>query len=464
MSMLWAALPWLLVLVVTGVALSQVILLGAATIELHHVHQRDRHQLWRRVLGSPLAPKVSVIVPAYNEEVSVVATVNSLLALLYPNLEIVVVDDGSSDGTLRELIKAFELSAVHPVYRRTLDTKPVRGIYRSSFEPRLVVVDKENGRKADALNAGLNIATGELACTIDADTIVAPDALQQLIAPFLTNEDTVAVGGTVRLTNGSRIRAGRIERQRAPRNLLSGMQAVEYTRAFLVGRIGWNLLGGNLIISGAFGLFRRRALLAAGGYEHSTIGEDMELIVRVRRRAYERGEQARVEFSPDPVAWTEVPESLRSLARQRRRWYQGLLEVLTRHRAMVLNPRYRSAGLLGMPYFVFVEALAPPLEILGLSLLAVGFITGQLGVATLELLALVYMVGAAISILTLLFDEIAYHSYEGTRDRARLCLYAIAEQILFRPCNLVWRCWGLVTTLRRRQEWGEMVRAGSASA
>jgi cellulose synthase/poly-beta-1,6-N-acetylglucosamine synthase-like glycosyltransferase len=464
MNLLWAALPWLLVFIVAGVAASQVILLGAATLELHHVHQRDRHQLWRRVLGSPLAPKVSVIVPAYNEEVSVVATVNSLLALLYPNLEIVVVDDGSPDGTLRELIKAFELSAVHPVYQRTLATKPIRGIYRSSFEPRLVVVDKENGRKPDALNAGLNVASGDLACTIDADTIIAPDSLQQLIAPFLTNENTVAVGGTVRLTNGSSVRAGRIERQRAPRNVLSGMQAVEYTRAFLVGRIGWNLLGGNLIISGAFGLFRRKALLAAGGYEHATIGEDMELIVRTRRRAYERGERARVEFSPDPVAWTEAPESIRTLARQRRRWYQGLLEVLTRHRAMVCNPRYRSAGLLGMPYFVFVEALAPPFEVFGIALIAIGFATGQLGLASLELLAFVYMVGAAISILTLLFDEIAYHSYQGTSDRIRLCFYAVLEQLFFRPCNLVWRCWGLVTTLRRRHDWGDMVRTGTTSA
>jgi cellulose synthase/poly-beta-1,6-N-acetylglucosamine synthase-like glycosyltransferase len=412
------------------------------------------------VLGSPLAPRVSVIVPAHNEEVSVVATVNSLLALLYPNLEVVVVDDGSSDRTVDRLVDAFELAAVHPVYQRRLETKPVRGIYRSGFEPRLVVVAKENGRKADALNAGLNIATGELACTIDADTIIAPDSLQQLVAPFLMHAETAAVGGTVRLTNGSTVRAGRIDRQRAPRNVLAGVQAVEYTRAFLVGRVGWNLLGGNLIISGAFGLFRREALIAAGGYEHSTIGEDMELVVRVRRRGYEKRELTRVEFSPDPVAWTEVPESIRSLAGQRRRWYQGLLEVLRRHRTMVFNPRYRSAGLLGMPYYALVEALAPPLEFLGLGFVLTGLVTGNLGVGALSVVAFSYMLGAAASIFTLLFDEIAYHSYEGARDRALLCLYAVLEQVVFRPMNLVWRCWGLVTTIRRQNHWGDMVRTG----
>lgn len=460
MRIFWHAVPLLALAGVAGVTGAQFVLLVSASIELYHARQRDRHQLWRRVLGSPLAPRVSVIVPAYNEERSIVTTVNSLLALLYPNLELVVVDDGSSDRTLEVLISEFELSPIHPVFRKTLPTKPVRAIYRSGFESRLVVVDKENGRKADATNVGLNVASGELVCTIDADTLISPDALQHLVAPFLLDDRTAAIGGTVRLTNDSVVRAGRIEQQRAPRNWLAGVQAVEYTRAFLVGRVGWNLLGGNMIISGAFGVFRRDALLAAGGYEHSTIGEDMELIARLRRRGYEVGAPVRVEFSPDPVAWTEAPESIRSLARQRNRWYRGLLEVLARHRVMLFNPRYGSAGLLGLPYYLIIEALAPILEIVGLVGLSVGVATGHLGAGSLELVAFAYMMGAVVSIMTLMFDEWAYHSYRGALDRALLCLYAISEQIVYRPMNLAWRVWGLVSKFRGSSEWGEMQRSG----
>jgi cellulose synthase/poly-beta-1,6-N-acetylglucosamine synthase-like glycosyltransferase len=456
----WHALPWFVTAVVVTVSATQFALLVAATIELRHARQRDRHHLWRRVLGSPLAPRVSVIVPAYNEELSVATTVHSLLALLYANLEIVVVDDGSADNTLRVLIDDFDLSPIHPVYQHTLKTKPVRAIYRSSFEPRLVVVDKENGRKADAINVGLNIASGDLVCAMDADTLISPDALQHLVAPFLASEDTVAAGGTVRLTNDSYVRAGRIDRQRAPRNWLAGVQAVEYTRSFLVGRVGWNLLGGNLIISGAFGVFKRSALLEAGGYEHSTIGEDMELIVRLRRRGYETGHPVHVEFSADPVAWTEAPESLRSLARQRNRWYRGLLDVIARHRVMLLRPRYGAAGMLSMPYYVFVEALAPVLEIIGIAGVVVAVALGRLSPATFELLLFAYLVGAAVSVLSLLFDEVAYHSYRGPLDRLLLCFYAVLEQLVYRPLNLVWRCWGLVSRLRGRVDWGDMQRSG----
>jgi cellulose synthase/poly-beta-1,6-N-acetylglucosamine synthase-like glycosyltransferase len=459
-NIVWQVAPTLTLIGVVALTGAQFVLLVSASIELYHARQRDRHQLWRRVLASPLAPRVSVIVPAYNEEKSIATTVRSLLALLYPNLELVVVDDGSADRTLQVLISEFELSPIHPVYQKTITTKPVRAIYRSSFESRLVVVDKENGRKADAINVGINIASGELVCTIDADTLISPDALQHLVAPFLADDRTAAIGGTVRLTNDSVIRAGRVDQQRAPRNWLAGVQAVEYTRAFLVGRVGWNLLGGNLIISGAFGVFRRELLLEVGGYEHNTIGEDMEVIARLRRRGYEVGAPVRVEFSPDPVAWTEVPESLRSLARQRNRWYRGLLDVLARHKTMLFNPRYRSAGLMGMPYYLIVEALAPMLELVGITGLAVGFATGNLGVGTLEVIAFAYMMGAVVSILALMFDECAYHSYRGPVDRLLLCWYAVTEQIFYRPMNLVWRLWGLILRFRGRLEWGDMHRAG----
>ena len=234
------------------------------------------------------------------------------------------------------------------------------------------MADKHNGGKADSLNAAINLASGELVCAIDADTLVATDALQQLVPPFLADRETVAVGGTIRLVNGARAHRHRIEELRVPSNLLVGAQIVEYTRAFLVGRLAWNPLGGNLIISGAFGLFRRQAILDVGGYEHRSVGEDMELVVRLRRHGYEHGRTAGVVFTPDPVAYTEAPDSIRVLARQRNRWFRGLVDVLIRHRRMIGNPRYGTAGTLALPYFAVVEALAPVLEVLGTVLVLVG--------------------------------------------------------------------------------------------
>jgi glycosyltransferase involved in cell wall biosynthesis len=271
------------------VTLLQLVMVLSAMVELRRIRQRDRHQIWRRVLSSPLAPKVSILVPAYNEEITVTETVNGLLALSYPNLEVVVINDGSPDTTAEVLIANFDLRPIHPIYQKVVATADVKSIYRSSREPRLVLVDKFNGGKADSLNAGVNIASGSLVCAIDADTLVAPDALQQLVAPFVTRDDTVAVGGTVRLTNDSPVRGARVTNLVVPRKPLPALQAVEYVRAFIVGRLGWNPLGGNLIISGAFGVFDRAAVLEAGGYEKSSIGEDgLPLVPQVQLSAEAR--------------------------------------------------------------------------------------------------------------------------------------------------------------------------------
>ncbi len=445
------------VVVITAI---QLVMVLSAIVEMRRLRQRDRHQVWRRVLRSPLAPRITVLVPAYNEELSVGETVTGLLALSYPNLEVVVINDGSPDDTAAVLIDRFDLRPVHPIYQKVIETAAVRGIYRSSREPRLVLVDKFNGGKADSLNAGINVATGEMVCAIDADTLVAPDALQQLVAPFLMREDTVAVGGTVRLTNDSPVRAARITELVVPKKPLPALQAVEYVRAFIIGRLGWNPLGGNLIISGAFGLFSRKAVLAVGGYEHSSIGEDMELIVRLRRKGYETGNKAWVDFLPEPVAWTEAPESARVLARQRNRWERGLMDVLHRHRRMILNPRYGSAGMLAMPFFFVVEFLSPIVEALSLALLLVGLIVGLVDPGSLWVLGAAYGFGTAVTVLTLWFDDVVFHSYPRFSYRVKLAAYAVVEQVIYRQLTIAWRLWGIRLFLQGRTEWGQQVRKG----
>ncbi len=445
---------------VVAVTSLQLIIVIAAMVELRRLRQRDRHQVWRRVMSSPLVPKISILVPAYNEEVTVTDTVLGLLALSYPNLEILVINDGSPDRTAEVLIERFDLQPVHPIFQKVIATADVKSIYRSRREPRLVLVDKFNGGKADSLNAGLNVAGGDLICAIDADTLVAPEAMQHLVVPFLLNEETVAAGGTVRLTNDSPVKGSRVVELVVPKKTLPALQVVEYIRAFIVGRLGWNPLGGNLIISGAFGVFRRENVLAAGGYERSSIGEDMELIVRLRRHGYENGHFARVDFLPDPVAWTEAPEDLRVLARQRNRWQRGLLDVLNRHQRMVFNPKYGSAGMLAMPYFLLVEFLSPVVEVLSLLILAVAIGTGVIDPGALWLLGAAYGFGAAVTIMTLWFDDHSFRSYPKTRYRLRLAFYAVVEQLFYRHLTMIWRLWGVRLYLAGRTEWGQQVRKG----
>lgn len=462
--MVGSSAVWLVFGIVIVSTVAQIGLYVSAGVELRRIRRRDRHQLWRRMLASPLAPRISILVPAYNEAVTVFDSVSNLLALTYPNLEVVVVNDGSTDTTLDRLIEGFDLSPVGPVYRRVLDTAPVRQIYRSSHDARLVVVDKHNGGKADTLNVALSIASGDLVCAIDADTIVAMDALQQMVVPFLDDLDTVAVGGTIRLVNEARWRNGQMVELRAPRHPLVGAQVVEYTRSFLIGRLGWGPLGGNIIISGAFGLFRRDALVEIDGYEHASVGEDMELIVRLRRIGYERGVTVRVDFSPEPVAFTEAPESVRTLARQRNRWFRGLLDVLTRHRSMILRPRYGSAGMLSMPYFVIVEAVAPMVEALGLIILLLVAVTGTFPPSGLAIVGFAYLVATCTSYLVLFVDDVAFGTYRRTRDRVLIALHVIVEQVVLRPMTLVWRLWGFRLFVQGRTEWGVQERRGLDSA
>jgi cellulose synthase/poly-beta-1,6-N-acetylglucosamine synthase-like glycosyltransferase len=427
---------------------------------IQHARQVRGESRWR-MLGSRVAPRISMLAPAYNEAATIGESVQALLALYYPNLEVVVVNDGSRDATMGVLTERFALVSIHPIFQRHITTKPVRGLYLSRSHPNLLVVDKENGGKADALNAGLQMATGELVCAIDADTLIEPDALLRMVRPFLMDSAVLAAGGTIRIVNHSEVRDGRVVKPQVSRRPLVGLQMVEYLRAFLFGRLGWNRLGGNLIISGAFGLFRRAAMIAAGGYAHDTVGEDMELVLRLRIQGYDQQGPYKVDFIPDPVAWTEAPESLRVLGRQRDRWHRGLADVMWRHRRLFWNPRYGAMGLVVYPYFFWVELLAPLVESLGLVGLVAGLAIGALNVPFAILFFLVaYGLGMVLNALTLALEELSFHRYESLRDRLLLVGWALLENFGYRQLTVFWRLRGLVKFLRRRTEWGAMERRG----
>jgi cellulose synthase/poly-beta-1,6-N-acetylglucosamine synthase-like glycosyltransferase len=441
------------------------VLLVSAALEMRRhkllITDESRHLL----LGSTLSPGISILAPAYNEEATIEGSLRSLLALQYPALEVIVISDGSKDRTVQVLIEKFDLVPVKRIYERRIATKPVRDLYRSSTYPGLVVVDKENGGKADALNVGLSFARSELICAMDADTLIEGDGLQRMVRPFLHSPNVVATGGTIRVVNGSEVRFGRVVKTRVPSRPLAGIQVVEYLRAFLFGRLGWNRLGGNLIISGAFGLFRRESVLAAGGYLHDTVGEDMELVIRLNRLSYERGGPGKIAFVPDPVAWTEVPESLKTLGRQRDRWHRGLADVLWRHRRMFMNPRYGVTGLFVFPYFVVAELLAPLIEAAGLIAIALGFIFGGLDWTFMLLFYLTaYGLGTALTAFTLLIEDLSFHRYDTLRDRLLLFWWALVENLGYRQITVYWRLRGLWKFLRGRKDWGVMERKGFATS
>ncbi|MFL5482141.1 MAG: glycosyltransferase [Gemmatimonadaceae bacterium] len=441
------------------------ILLVSSLLELRRhmllIADESRHLL----LSSTLSPTISILAPAYNEEATIEISLRALLALHYPSLEVIVISDGSKDKTVQVLIEKFDLVPVKTIYERKIETKPVRTLYRSSTYPGLVVVDKENGGKADALNVGLSFARGELVCAMDADTLIEQDGLQRMVRPFLYATDVVATGGTIRVVNGSQVKHGRVEKTAVPTNLLAGVQVVEYLRAFLFGRLGWNRLGGNIIISGAFGLFQREAVLNAGGYLHDTVGEDMELVVRLKRLSYENGGPGKIAFVPDPVAWTEVPETAKVLGRQRDRWHRGLADVLWRHRRMLLNPRYGVTGLVVYPYYAFVELLAPVIEAIGLLGLALGLIFGVVDWTFAGLFYLTaYGLGTALTAFTLILEDLSFHRYNSFRDRALLFWWALLENMGYRQLTVWWRLRGLWKFVLGRKDWGAMERKGFQTA
>ncbi|GMU52057.1 MAG: glycosyl transferase family 2 [Candidatus Xenobia bacterium] len=424
----------------------------------HMVEIRGEHL--DRILSSQFAPAISMLAPAYNEEATVIDSLKAMIALQYPRLEIVLINDGSKDRTMEVLKEHFGLVAVRPIYRKQLQTAELRALYHSPDYPNLVVVDKANGGKADALNLGLQVATSELVCAMDADTLVEANALMKLVRPFLRDPQVAACGGTIRVVNDCQVEMGRVV-ARVPRRPLPGFQTVEYLRAFLFGRLGWNRLGGNLIISGAFGLFSRRAVIQAGGYEKSSVGEDMELVARLRRRSYERKSPGKVVFIPDPVAWTEVPETLRVLGRQRDRWHRGLSDVLWRYRGLLFRPRYGSLGMLALPYFLFFELLAPVVEALGILISVLGVALGALNWTFAVLFFLVaYGYGLVLSIMSLVLEEWSFHRFDRLSDRALLLAWAVLENVGYRQLTVWWRLKGLWKFLKGDHAWGNMERRG----
>lgn len=415
---------------------------------------------YRDVATSELSMPVSIIVPGHNEEATIVGAVKALLSSQFNLFEIVVVNDGSKDATSDRVRRAFDMVPVNRSPQSGIPTKPVLEVLVSRIDDRVALVDKRNGGKADALNAGINYARYPLVCCIDADTLLDPWALSRLVWEFQADPDTVAVGGIVRVVNGSRFEDGRLVEVHAPHSRLANLQIIEYLRAFLGARIGWSRAGMLLIISGAFGLFRRSAVVEVGGYDPTTVGEDAELVIGLHRTRAEQGRPCRITFFPDPICWTEVPEDLSVLTSQRDRWQRGLAQMLWRHRDMVFRRKYGRVGSIALPYFWLFELFGPVVEVGGYVFVILGLIFGFIWLPlTVVLLLLSTVYGLALSLAVILMEERAFARYPDWRDLAKLGAAAVLENFGYRQ-YLAWVRLRAFWTLRQKGGWGQMTRKG----
>lgn len=445
--------------------LLQVVYLGLIILALFTIRRyMERTRLEDLIeIFSDFELPVSVLVPAYNEEQIIVSTVRSLLNLKYSSYEIIVINDGSSDTTIDKLIENFSLVEVPEAYARRLPTAKVRRVFISRQYPRLRVIDKENGGKADALNAGINASRFPLICSVDADSILQSDSLKRVVKPFAVEPNAIGNGGTIRIINGSQVEDGVLTRVGLPPGFLVKFEIIEYLRAFLFGRIGWSALNALMVLSGAFSVFKRQVVVDAGGYRTGTLGEDMELVVRLHSFMRRQRKPYTITFIPDPLCWTEAPSDLNSLKQQRVRWQKGLGESLALNRDLLFR---RGTGILGwfaFPFMLIFELFGPLVEIAGyifvITGLIIGFVSWQ--VAALFFLFAVGL-GVLISVSALLLEEVSFHIYNRPAYLVRLFVAAVLENFGYRQIISLWRLKGLVEwLLGRDSRWGKPSRTAA---
>ena len=414
------------------------------------------------LVDAAAAPPITLIATAYNEEATCIDATRALLKLNYHEYEVLFVNDGSKDATLARMIEAFALQPAPRAPTAVVKGRPVRAVYRSTQFPNLWVIDKENGGKADALNVGVSYCRTPLFGALDADGLLERDALMRVVRPFLEDRTTIASGGIIRIINGCTVEDGAVTGVMLSPNLLARLQVLEYLRAFLAGRVGWNNLNATLIISGAFGVFRRDIVVAAGGYSVGSLGEDIELVLRLHRYCTDHGIPYRIEYVPDPVAWTQCPEDLKSLGGQRVRWQRGLAESLMKHRGMMLRPRYGGVAMLSMPFSFFLEMLGPAIEALGYLGFAVALAMGRVSALyALAFFLVAFVLGAVLSMAAIALEERLFHRYRRTRDLAHLLAMSLTEVLWYRQINSFWRVKGLWAAIRGGKEgWGTIKRQG----
>lgn len=435
----------------------------ASYVSLRRGQFSEKHGRIRDLATSDTTPPITIIIPAYNEQAGIVESVRSTAMLHYPRLEIIVVNDGSKDLTVQRLVEAFDMVPIDFPFRSGIETQPIRRIFRSRMPLPLVLVDKENGGKSDAINAGINVSQYPYFMATDADIVLENDALIHAARHFVEDRGrTIAVGGNVRPLNGSTVRSGSVANVDLPRRPIEMAQVVEYIRSFLAARPGWSAMRSLLIVSGAFGIFQRSAVTEVGGFRNDHLGEDMEMTMRLHRHHLRNKREYRIVYAPDAVAWTEVPSEWATLRKQRIRWHRGLLQVIWQYRGMIFNPRYRQVGLVGWPAFIAFEFIAPIVEFLGWMIVPLSIALGYVSLSIAVPLALIaLLLGAVNSVISLFLDD-RFGYYDGSGQTVKLLFFSIAEHLGMRQRSVWWRVRSMFWNPRQKA-WGDMHRAGVAN-
>lgn len=435
------------------------ILLGISLVVIIRYIKRLKYAPVKEINYSPETPPVSILIAARNEKDVILRTLDSVFSIDYPFYDVIIINDGSDDGTLELLIDKYKLKKIDIVYREILKTSPVKAFYYNPEMPNFLVVNKERSGKADSLNCGINVSRSPYICTIDADSIVEPDALVRLMIPVIESPlPVVACGGVVRVLNGLKIEKGIVKDIGLPAKALPLFQIVEYLRAFLFGRVGWDAINSILILSGTFSLFNKNALISVGGFHTKNLAEDMEIIMRLHEYHKKNKRPYRIKFISDPICWTEVPETLKALAKQRRRWHMGLMQNIIKYRKMIFNPSYGRLGLFVLPYYLFFEMLGPVIELLGYLIVPLSYILGLLNIEyffLFLLLAIVY--GVFLSATGVFLEEITYRRYPGWKHFSRLLLFGILENFCYRQINSFFRFQATLLYFFGKRKW-EYVR------
>lgn len=454
-----------IIFILTLLLFGSYLLLGiSSAIALRSYLRKNSYINYNSLVISPLSPRVSVIAPAFNESRNIIDNIRTLLSLYYNNFEVIIVNDGSTDDTFKKIKEVYKLVKVNYYFDYKISCERIRGVYKSENPSynRLTVIDKNNGGKADSLNAGINISRSSLVVSIDADSIIEPDSILKLVKPFLEEKDkkVIGTGGVIRIVNSCDVEKGHIRKINLPEKMLPRLQVLEYTRAFLLGRMAWSQLDGLMLISGAMGMFDRETIIKAGGYSVKTVGEDMELVLRMRRYMAENKQKYEVTYIPDPLCWTEVPSDLKSMRRQRTRWTRGLIESLVTHRKMFMNRDYGRLGLLGFPYWLLFEWAAPLIAFGGFVYTAFLMMAGSLNWPFFLLLFFfVYSFAVSISTWAVLFEEITFHKYQRRRDVLKMVASAFFEPFFY-PVHTIFAVIGNIEFLRGKKSWGAAERKG----
>lgn len=453
-------IDWMIIAFVMIAQSSYFFMLLLSTIKLKHYQRTELVQKVIELDQDDYAPPVSLIIPSYNEAEVIQDSVSGFLGLDYPDYNVIVVNDGSTDHSLETLISAFKLIEIEAIYQSDIPTKPIRGIYRSLRYPNLMVVDKDNGGKADSINAGINVSQEPFFCVVDADSIIENDALTKLISPFISHrQEVVATGGIVLLSNGCKIKSGRIVEKKIPKNFWAKIQLSDYLRAFLIGRMAWDSLNSLLIIAGAFGMFKKSAVVEVGGYATDTVGEDMEITVRLHRHRYENKKDWKITFVPDTACWTQAPYVGNDLKKQRNRWHRGLIETLLRHRKMIFNPRYGSVGMLAIPYFIIIEIIGPLIGFAGLFLLPISIWLGLFDVwFTLIFLSILYVFNFLMTFSSLIIESYLLKRYDKFRTIIYVSTFSFIETLILRTLNFIWKTQAVLQVKTKKHAWDKLQR------